>query len=110
MNMTKKAVGFFLAVGILAASAGAFAEESSNDVGATKFKQLCAMCHPNGENTITPKKTLHAAVRESNGVKTADDIIKLMRNPGPRMTIYNEKIMPQKDAEAIADYVMRTFK
>jgi cytochrome c6 len=85
------------------------AEPASNDIGEARFKALCAMCHPNGENVINPKKTLHKAVRESNGVKTADDIVKFMRKPGPGMTIFNEKAVPQKEAQAIADYVIKTF-
>ena len=77
--------------------------------GEALFAQHCAACHANGGNTINPKKTLHRDVREANGIKTADDIIGKMRNPGPGMTKFDEKTIPAKDAKAIADYVVNTF-
>jgi cytochrome c6 len=33
-----------------------------------------------------------------------------MRNPGPGMTKFDEKTLPQKDAKAIAEYIHKTFK
>lgn len=111
--MTTKIAGLFLAMGLLgllfAFSKGVYAENTATDIGEEKFKSLCAMCHVGGGNIINPKKTLHKADREANNVKTADDIIKLMRNPGPKMTKFNEKIVPEKEARAIADYVLKTF-
>jgi mono/diheme cytochrome c family protein len=77
--------------------------------GEELFKQQCAVCHPNGGNTINPKKTLHRSTREENGIKTAGDLIKSMRNPGPGMTKFDEKTIPDKDAKAIAEYVLNTF-
>src|SRR6266540_3980443 len=67
--------------------------------GEAMFKQNCAVCHPDGGNTINPKKTLHQKIREANGVKTADDIIMKMRNPGPGMNKFDEKTIPDKDAK-----------
>jgi cytochrome c6 len=90
-------------------SEGVFAENTVKDIGEEKFKALCAMCHPGGGNIVNPKKTLHKGDRESNNIKTTDDIIKLMRNPGPKMTKFNEKSVPEKEAQAIADYVLKTF-
>lgn len=107
--MITKSIGFFLAIGILCAAEVAFAEDSSRDIGEERFKVLCAMCHPGGGNIINPKKTLHKVDRESNNVKTADDIIKIMRNPGPRMTKFNENVVPEKEARAIAGYILKTF-
>ena len=77
--------------------------------GEALFKQHCTVCHPDGGNTINPKKTLLRTVREANGVITADDIIMKMRNPGPGMNKFDEKLIPDKDAKAIADYVLKTF-
>lgn len=108
--MTTKIAGLFLAMVLLVAfSKVTFAENTENNVGEKKFKALCAMCHPNGGNTINPKKTLHKADRESNNVKTADDIVRLMRNPGPGMTKFPEKYFPDDEARKIADYVLKTF-
>jgi len=78
-------------------------------VGEGLFKRYCAMCHPNGGNIINHQKTLHKDVRESFGIKTADDIIKLMRNPGPGMRTFNETDIPDKDAKEIAEYILKTF-
>ncbi len=73
------------------------------------FKQYCTACHPDGGNTINPEKTLHRRNREENGIKTVEDIIKDMRNPGPRMTKFDEETIPDADAKAIAKYVLETF-
>ena len=78
-------------------------------LGEEKFKALCAMCHINGGNAVNPKKTLHKADRESNNIKTADDIVRLMRNPGPGMTKFPEKYFPNEEAQKIAEYVLKTF-
>lgn len=106
---TKIAILFLVMVLLCVFSEGVFAENTAKDIGEEKFKALCALCHPGGGNIVNPKKTLHKVDRESNNIKTADDIIKLMRNPGPRMTKFNEKIVPEKEAQAIADYVLKTF-
>jgi cytochrome c6 len=33
-----------------------------------------------------------------------------MRKPGPGMTPFDEKVIPDKTAEAIAEYIAKTFK
>ena len=77
--------------------------------GEELFKQHCVVCHPDGGNTINPKKTLHKKVLEANGVETAEDIIMKMRIPGPGMNKFDENTIPDKDAKAIAEYVLNTF-
>jgi cytochrome c6 len=100
----------FLAVFILGTVAFAFAKEASEvSRGGELFMANCKVCHPDGGNIINPKKTLHKADREANGVKTVEDVIKRMRNPGPGMTKFDEKNYPDKDARAIAEYVLKTF-
>ncbi len=79
------------------------------DNGETLFKQHCSDCHPDGGNIINPKKTLHKKDREANGVKTASDIVNKMRNPGPGMTQFDEKTIPEQDAKYIAAYILKTF-
>ena len=100
-------------IGLLAttafASAG-LAAEAKGSKGEELFKKHCVACHANGGNTVNPKKTLARKDREANGVKTAKDVIRNMRNPGPGMTKFDEKTIPAKDAKAIADYVIKTFK
>ncbi len=106
--MIKKIEGVLLclAVILLAFQIASAAEKK----GEALFKKHCVACHVNGGNIINPKKTLHKTDRESNGIKTAQDIVKLMRNPGPGMTKFDEQTIPSKDAQIIAEYVFNTFK
>lgn len=78
--------------------------------GEALFNQHCTVCHPDGGNTINPQKTLHRRNREENGIITAEDIIRNMRNPGPGMLVFDEKTISDTDAKAIAEYVLKTFK
>jgi cytochrome c6 len=59
---------------------------------------------------VNPQKTLHKKDRDANNVKNAEDIIKLMRKPGPGMTTFDENTVPDKDAREIANYILTTFK
>lgn len=77
--------------------------------GEALFKQHCSPCHADGGNAINPQKTLHKKDREANGVKSASDIVSKMRNPGPGMTKFDEKTLPDSDAKEIAEYVLKTF-
>ncbi len=98
-----------LAVSIASMSVSAFAKEAKESRGEKLFMANCKVCHPDGGNIVNPKKTLHKADRDANGVKTVEDIMKRMRNPGPGMTKFDEKNYPDKDAKAIAEYVLKTF-
>jgi len=88
----------------------AFAQKAAKSLGEAKFNELCAVCHPDGGNIINSKKTLHKKDREANNIKTEADIIKNMRNPGPGMTKFDEKTVPDKEAQEIAKYILKTFK
>lgn len=96
----------------LAAATIATAAEAAKKAspGEELFKKHCVACHPNGGNIVNPKKTLSKRDREANGFKTAKDLVKNMRNPGPGMNKFDTKTLPDKDAKAIADYVLKTFK
>jgi cytochrome c6 len=78
--------------------------------GAKEFEEHCAVCHKDGGNTINPAKTLSKKDRMANGVKSAKDIVKLMRKPGPGMTPFDAKTISDKEAKAIAGYILKTFK
>lgn len=97
------ATGSFIVSGALAQT------PASKNAGETKFKEQCAVCHPGGGNIINPKKTLHKKDRTANNIKTEADIIKKMRNPGPGMVTFDEKTVSDKDAHAIASYILKTF-
>lgn len=97
------------AIAVLVFGAACAAKESGK-AGEALFKQHCSPCHPDGGNNVNPQKTLHKKDREANGVKTESDIIGKMRNPGPGMTTFDEKTIPDKDAKEIAKYILKTFK
>lgn len=78
--------------------------------GEALFKQHCTMCHPDGGNIVNPKKTLHAKDLKANRITKPEDIVKVMRTPGPGMTPFDAKTIPDKDAMEIARYVLNTFK
>jgi cytochrome c6 len=78
--------------------------------GEAEFKEYCAACHADGGNIIKPDKTLSKKDREMNGIKSVKDIVKIMRNPGEEMTVFDEKTLPEHEAEKIADYIITTFK
>ena len=92
---------------LVSATIGTASGEDNN--GEALFKQHCAACHPDGGNIVNPLKTLHKKDRDANGIKTSSDIVGKMRNPGPGMTQFDEKTIPDKDAVAIAGYILKTF-
>lgn len=78
--------------------------------GEELFKQHCAVCHPDGGNIIKPEHTLQKKSLEKHGIKDWKGIVKNMRKPGEGMTKFDAKTIPDKDAKAIADYILKTFK
>jgi len=78
--------------------------------GKAEFMEHCNACHANGGNIINPKKTLKKADLEKNGIKKPGDILKIVRNPGPGMTKFDTKTLSDKEALAVAEYIMKTFK
>jgi len=99
-----------LAIGSFATAGLADTKKGEKIDGAKEFKEHCAVCHPNGGNIINPKKPLDKKSLAANKVKTAKDIINTMRNPGPGMTKFDAKTISDKEAKAIADYILKTFK
>lgn len=86
------------------------AKEGAKKTGETLFKQHCSPCHPDGGNIINPQKTLNKKALDANKIKKASDIVNKMRNPGPGMTAFDAKTLPDGDAKEIADYILKTFK
>lgn len=84
-----------------------FADSNS---GEELFKKHCALCHPNGGNIIKPEKTLLKSNLKEHGIKTPEDIVHIMRNPGKGMQKFTEEKIPNADAIKIADYILKTFQ
>ena len=113
-----KTVRLFLALLMLVGFAVALSAEEAQQSGEALFKQNCSSCHPEGGNIFDRDKTLSKKDREMNNIKTADDIVKKMRNPGAfdfhpnqwsGMKIFDEKKLSDGDARKIAEYVIKTF-
>ncbi|QEM70018.1 c-type cytochrome [Geobacter sp. FeAm09] len=77
--------------------------------GEAAFLQNCGACHADGGNEVNPVKTLSRADLRRNNILTPDDIVRLMRNPGPGMLKFDPATLPDEDARAIAEYVLTTF-
>jgi len=75
-----------------------------------EFEEHCASCHPKGGNIVKPEKSLSKKVMAANGIKTEKDIVAKMRNPGPGMNKFDAKAVSDKEATAIAGYILKTFK
>ena len=78
--------------------------------GEALFRQYCASCHPNGGNVSDPKRTLHGSALKSNHITTPEDIVRIMRNPLSRMIRFDTSTLSDRDARAIAEYILITFK
>jgi cytochrome c6 len=94
----------------LATAALADTKKGGKIDGKKEFEEHCAVCHPNGGNIINPAKSLGRKALAASGVKNAKDIIAKMRKPGPGMTPFDKKAVSDKEARAIAEYMLKTFK
>ena len=83
--------------------------QAAEKTGEQLFKEHCVLCHPDGGNIVNPKKALLKKDRERNNIKTPEDIVKTMRKPGPGMTTFDIKLLSDKDAQTIAEYIVRKF-
>lgn len=107
MNNIGLAARLFFIVVAMVCSTGTSIVESAEKTGEQLFKEHCSMCHPDGGNIISPKKTLLKKDLETNKIKTAEDAIMIMRKPGPGMTAFDIKSISDKDARKIADYIFK---
>ncbi len=106
--MTYLLIAASVLIAVLAA--GNTAEAVNFQEGEAEFNEFCSACHADGGNIINPKKTLSKEDREKNGIKADKDIITIMRNPGEGMIKFDEQTLPGKEAQKIADYIIKTIK
>ena len=78
--------------------------------GEELFKQYCAPCHPDGGNVSDPERTLRGSALRSHHITRSRDIVHIMRTPISRMISFDAATISDKDARAIADYVLYAFK
>lgn len=110
--MKKRAIATIVTLMAISCATAGYSDTRKGEKidGKNEFKEHCAICHPDGGNIVNANKTLSKKVLAANGVKSAKDIIGKMRNPGPGMTKFDEKTISQKEAKAIAEYILHTFK
>lgn len=110
MKMKKAVLCAVSMLGVVCLQNSASASEvPGQNKSAALYKQHCAVCHPDGGNIVNPKKTLHKKDREANQIKSTKDIVRLLRNPGPGMIKFDEKTISNKEAEELAEYIVKTF-
>ncbi len=97
-------------VAISAVSFNAQADAKVKIDAKAEFEKHCASCHPKGGNIVNASKTIGKIALEANGIKGAKDIVAKMRNPGPGMTRFEKKEISDREAKAIAEYILSTFK
>lgn len=78
--------------------------------GGELFLRHCSGCHPEGGNSKYPPKSLDRFTLAANGIRTADDIVAVMRHPGQGMTRFDRRTIGDADARKIADYILATFR
>lgn len=78
--------------------------------GEALFKQYCSTCHPDGGNVSDPSRPLYGSVLRRNHIATPEAIVRIMRNPLSRMIRFDASTLSDKEARAIAEYVLATFK
>ena len=83
--------------------------EQEAESGVSLFVQRCSYCHPDGGNAFNPTKTLHKKELEANGIKSASDIINVMRHPGPGMPRFGKLTVSDEEARHIANYILKAF-
>ena len=92
-------------------AAPGFCETKAGKVdGKAKFEQLCAACHPEGGNIIKPDKSIGKKALAGRGIRKEKDVVAKIRNPGPGMTKFDAKALPDNEAEAVAKYILTTFR
>lgn len=99
-----------LSMSVIAAPAFCEAKKADKVDGKAKFEQMCAACHPKGGNVMKPEKSLGKKSLASRGIKTEKDVVAKIRKPGPGMTAFDAKTLPENEANAVAKYILATFK
>ena len=95
---------------LLALNGMTTALHAAPSAGAEAFEANCAECHPGGRNIVNQAKDLRVMTLRANGIVSAQDIVAKMRNPGPGMTRFDPKDLPDQEALEIAQYILSTFR
>ena len=108
--MKRVLIMFALGISVVVFCSRIPAQAAKASLGEAAFVKKCAVCHANGGNIVNTAKPINKKALEAKGIKKPADIVRQMRNPGPGMTRFDEKTTPDKEARAIAEYMLKTFK
>lgn len=86
------------------------AETKQKIDGKSSFEKHCASCHRDGGNIINPAKSIKKSDLAKAGIANTRDIVAKMRKPGPGMTAFSKKDVSDREAKAIAEYMLKSFK
>ena len=92
------------------ASRSAVTADERFRTGERLFKQYCSPCHPDGGNVTEPHRTLRGSDLKANNINSPVDIVRIMRNPKPRMIRFDVETISDGDAMAIAECILTKFK
>lgn len=85
-------------------------QQTRLNTGEALFKQYCAPCHPDGGNVSDPQRTLRGSALRNKNIAKPEAIVNIMRHPISRMIRFDETTIPDKDALAIAEYILTSFQ
>lgn len=85
-------------------------QQTRLNTGEALFKQYCAPCHPDGGNVTDKQRTLRGSALKKHNITSPEAIVNIMRHPISRMIRFDETTIPDKDALAIAEYVLNRFR
>ena len=94
---------------LLVGTATAIASTAIATDGKILFARHCVGCHYNGGNTVNPAKPLTRIYREANGLRTPKELVAKIRQGGPGMPAFSAARLSEPNAQAIAEYIIKTF-
>lgn len=110
--MPKMVVGckcFLIAV-VCCAAIACGKNPASAEEGKRLFNRHCQVCHPGGKNIVNPARSLFVQDLKKNGIETPEAVVNIIRKAPPGMPSFDVKVLPDGDAQAIARYILETFK
>ena len=109
MKKTLVVTAALLSVSMIATPGFCDTKKGEKIDGKREFEEHCAVCHPKGGNIVKADKPLSKKSLAAHGIKTEKEIVAKMRNPGPGMNKFDTKTISDKEATAIAKYILATF-
>jgi cytochrome c6 len=94
---------------VLISVATGLATEVKAGRGENLFREKCAVCHPDGNNSINDKTLKQKDLVKAN-LNSSDAFIKYLRTNNSPMPKFDKKELPDLDARELTGYILKTFK